>query len=140
MADLYMAKVSRNGRSGLVPADQEATETLDKLGDGECLLLRPVKVRSLHWHRMYFGICRVIGQNQDPARDESSIDMELRVLAGHYDVIHARKGNQLFEVRMPKRIAFDKLTADEWSALWPSLELAGRERFGGEYFEQVNVA
>ena len=139
--DMYLAKVSsKSGRPGLAPADPETAEALAKLGDGECLLMRPVKVRSLHWHRMYFGICRTIGENQDPARDESSIDMELRVLAGHYDVLHARKGNSLYEVRTPKRIAFDKLTADEWSALWQGLELAGRERFGDSFFEQVNVA
>lgn len=137
MADWYMAKVSRNGRSGLVPADQEAIESLDKIGDGECVLLRPVKVRSLRWHRLYFALCREIGSNQEPARDESSIDMELRVLAGHFDVIHARKGNQLYEVRMPKRIAFDRLTADEWQNLWPSLELAISERFGVEYLPEI---
>lgn len=139
--DLYLAKVSsKSGRPGLAPADPETAEALAKLGDGECLLMRPVKVRSLHWHRMYFGICRTIGENQDPQRDESSIDMELRVLAGHYDVLHARKGNSLYEVRTPKRIAFDKLTADEWAALWQGLELAGRERFGDEYFNNLAVA
>lgn len=136
MADLYLAKVSsKSGRPGLAPADPETAEALAKLGDGEMLLMRPVKVRSLHWHRMYFGICRTIGENQDPARDESSIDMELRVLAGHYDVLHARKGNSLYEVRTPKRIAFDKMGAEEWQALWPSLELSIRERFGDSFID-----
>lgn len=141
MSELYLAKVtSKSGRPGLAPADPETAEAIAKLGDGEMLLVRPVKIRSLRWHRLYFALCREIGQNQDPARDESSIDMELRVLAGHYDVLHARKGNSLYEVRTPKRIAFDKMTADEWQALWPSLELAGRERFGDEYFDHLAVA
>jgi hypothetical protein len=138
--ELYLAKTSRNGRHGLVPADPETAEAIAKMGDGECLLLRPIKVRSLRFHRLYFALCREIGQNQEPTRDESSIDMELRVLAGHYDVLHARKGNSLFEVRTPKRIAFDKLTADQWRELWPSLELAGRERFGSEFFDHLAVA
>jgi hypothetical protein len=140
MAEFYLAKASRNGRVGLVPADPETADAIAKMEDGECVLVRPIKIRSLRWHRLYFALCREIGQNQDPARDEDSIDYELRVLAGHYNVLHARKGNQLYEVRAPKRIAFDKLTAQQWEALWPSLELAGRERFGNEYFNQVNVA
>lgn len=138
--EYYLAKTSRNGRFGLVPADSETADALAKMGDGELVLVKPIKIRSLRWHRLYFALCREIGQNQDPQRDESSIDFELRVLAGHYDVLHARKGNSLYEVRTPKRIAFDKLTADQWRDLWPSLELAGRERFGEEYFDQVNVA
>lgn len=141
MADLYLAKVSsKTGRPGFAPADAETADAVAKMGDGEMLLVRPVKIRSLRWHRLYFALCREIGQNQEPTRDESSIDMELRVLAGHYDVLHARKGNSLYEVRTPKRIAFDKMTADEWQALWPSLELAGRERFGDEYFDHLAVA
>ncbi len=140
MDDLYVTKTSRNGRHGLVAADHETSEAISKMGDGEMLLLRPIKVRNLRWHRLYFALCREIGQNQDPVRDESSIDYELRILGGHYDVMHARKGNTLYEVRTPKRIAFDKLTAQQWEALWPSLELAGRERFGNEFFDQVVAA
>ena len=117
---------------------------------------------------MYFGICRNIGDNQDPRRDESSIDYELRILAGHYDKMYLGKNPaakflssilplvakvlppsmaiQLrelvtelargLEVRVPKRIAFHKLSADEWGALWPSLELAIRENFGEEYLRE----
>lgn len=141
MDDLYLAKVSsKSGRPGFAPADAETAEEMAKIGDGEMMLMRRVKIRSLRWHRLYFALCREIGQNQEPTRDESSIDMELRVLAGHYDVLHARKGNSLYEVRIPKRIAFDKLTADEWQKLWPSLELAGRDRFGNEFFDHLAVA
>lgn len=134
---MYLAKVTGRNSIGLVPADADAESELSRLGDGECAMFTMKKVRSLQWHRMYFAICAEIGGNQDPARDQNSIDYELRALAGHYDVMMARKGNSLYECRIPKRIAFDKLTAEEWSALWPSLELAGRERFGDTYFDQV---
>jgi hypothetical protein len=79
----------------------------------------------------------MIGANQDPARDEASIDNELRVRAGHFDVFWV-DGH---ECRVPKRIAFARLTADEWAELWPSLELAIREHFGDEYIgEQQRMA
>ena len=134
---IYLAKVSKAGKVGLVPTDAESQAAIEKLGDGEVVTCSIVKPRSSQWHRLYFGLCRMVGENQEPARDESSIDYELRVLAGHYDAMKVRKGNELYEVRVPKRIAFDKLTAEEWQALWPSLSLALCERFGSEYMESV---
>lgn len=122
----------KSGR-GLLPADDASTAALEKMVAGECAEFRILRPRSVQWHRMYFGICRVIGENQDPPRDEDSIDSELRVRAGHYDVLMV-DGH---EVRVPKRIAFHSLTGDEWSALWPSLDLAIRERFGEEYVQGV---
>lgn len=130
--NLWFHKVSRAGKSGLVADDEEGAALLRRMGDGECCQVKIVRPRSVQWNRMYFGICREIGQNQDPPRTESSIDYELRVRAGHFEVLWV-DGQ---EVRFPKRIAFDQLTADEWSALWPSLELAIRENFGEEYIQE----
>lgn len=124
--------LARKGR-GLVPADAESEKFVRKLDPGECGVFEAVKPRSSQWHRMYFGICRAIGENQDPERDENSIDAELRVRAGHFDV-YLVEGH---EVRVPKRIAFAELSADEWSALWPRLELAIVETFGHEYIHDT---
>lgn len=126
---VWLAKVARS----FVATDDDGEKLLARMGDGECAVFNVVRPRSVPWHRMYFGIARMIGKNQDPQRDEDSIDMELRVLAGHFDVMYV-KGH---EVRVPKRIAFDKLTADEWSNLWPSIETAIRERFGEEYVREI---
>lgn len=120
--------IAKKGR-GFLPADEEAARMHVKLNDGEAVLVEIVQPRSVQWHRMYFGICRAIGQNQDPPRDESSIDHELRVRAGHFDVLWV-DGH---ECRVPKRIAFAKLSARDWEELWPSLDLAIREHFGDEY-------
>lgn len=117
----------------LIPQDDAAKRGVRRMGDGECVEVTIVRPRSVQWHRMYRGICAVIGENQDPARDGDSIDYELRVLAGHFDVMHIAG----HEVRVPKRIAFAKLSAEKWEALWPSLELAIRERFGDEYLAEV---
>lgn len=133
---LWFAKVSRDGKVGLIPTDELARGILNRMGDGECAEVEIVRPRSVPWHKMYFGICRDIGFNQDPQRTEDSIDQELRVRAGHYDVIFV-DGH---EVRVPKRIAFAKLSADEWAELWPSLELAIREHYGDEYIHERSVA
>lgn len=126
---LWFAKVARDGKVGLIPTDDASRAAISKMGQGECCEVELIRPRSLPWHRMYFGICRTIGQNQDPQRDEASIDHELRVRAGHFDVMWV-DGH---ECRVPKRIAFNRLSADEWAELWPSLELAIAEHFGGEY-------
>lgn len=132
----WLAKVRRGNRVGLIPTDDASRSLLERMGDGECAEFSIVRPRSVPWHRMYFGICRQIGENQDPPRDESSIDMELRVLAGHYEVMWV-DGH---EVRVPKRIAFDRLTADEWSELWKSIEQAVVVRFGPEYVVELGRA
>lgn len=133
---LWFAKVTRKEKVGLIPTDEMGRSVLNRMGDGECCEIELVRPRSVPWNKMYFGICRTIGENQDPRRDENSIDYELRVRAGHFDVLLI-DGH---EVRVPKRIAFTKLSGDEWSELWPSLELAIREHFGEEYIEQLRVA
>jgi hypothetical protein len=125
-------ELAKHGR-GFLPADERAEQLHAGMGLGEVLLFKVLRVRSLQWHRKYFAICREIGLNQDPQRTEGSIDNELRVLAGHYDVLHV-KG---YEVRVPKRIAFDQMSADEWKELWPSLEQAIRERFGESYVAEA---
>lgn len=119
-------------RGALYPSDEEGARGLLKMGEGECVLVTIIRPRCVSWHRKYFGICSDIGANQDPPRDKDSIDHELRVLAGHYTVTYVEG----FEIRSPKRIAFDKLSADAWEALWPSLEQAIAQKYGAEYLEQ----
>lgn len=122
----------KSGR-GLLPSDDTSGNLLARMTAGECLEFQVLRPRSVQWHRMYFGLCRVIGENQDPPRDEDSIDAELRVRAGHYDVVLVDER----EVRVPKRIAFHALTGDEWAELWPKIDAAIRERFGNEYVSSI---
>lgn len=129
---LWLAKVMGRTSVGLIPTDDISKRVLSRLADGECVQIELVRPRSVPMHRMYFGICRQIGENQDPQRTEASIDAELRIRAGHYEVMLI-EGH---ECRYPKRIAFDKLSHDEWMELFPSLELAIRETFGEEYIRE----
>lgn len=123
---------SRHGR-GFLPADEESTDLHRKMGAGEIAEFEVKRLRSVAWHKMYYAICDDIGKNQDPPRDKDSIDNELRIRAGHYEILLVED----CEVRMPKRIAFNRLGADKWSELWPSIELAIRERFGEEYIRET---
>jgi hypothetical protein len=129
---LWFHKVTRGEKSGLIPDDDEGRALMRRMGDGECCQVKIIRPRSVQWNKMYFGICTQIGENQDPPRTKESIDYELRIRAGHFETLWV-DGH---ECRQAKRIAFDQLTADEWSALWPSLELAIVEHFGEEYIQE----
>lgn len=117
----------------LMPTDEASESVVARMAPGECAEFRVLRPRSSQWHRMYFGLCRTIGQNQDPPRDEDSVDQEVRILSGHYDV-YKFQGR---DVLIPKRIAFDRMTADEWVEYWRKAEAAISERFGSEYFSEV---
>lgn len=129
MARAWFVRIGK----ALLPSDEVSQEVIARMSPGECAEFRVIRPRSSQWNRLYWNLCRTIGENQEPGRDEDSIDAELRILAGHFDVMYV-KGH---EVRVPKRIAFDKMSADEWSALWPSIEKAIAERFGEEYMREV---
>lgn len=129
---LWLAKVMGRTSVGLVPTDDISKQVLSRLGEGECVQVEVTRPRSVKWNKMYFGICREIGENQDPQRTEDSIDGEVRIRAGHFDVMLV-DGH---ECRVPRRIAFKLLSADEWAELWPSLELAIREHFGEGYIQE----
>jgi len=125
----------KSGR-GWLPADEEAQELHSKMGSGEAAEFRIVRPRSVKMHRMFFGIAREIGRNQDPPRSEDSIVAELKVRAGHFDVLVV-DGH---DVRVPKSIAFERLTHDEWMQLWPSFEEAISSTFGFEYIAELGRA
>ena len=129
----WFYKVTRGQKLGLIPADDAARSLLERMADHECAEFSIVRPRSSAWHRLYFALCRMIGDNQDPPRDESSIDMELRILGGHYEVMHV-EGH---EVRVPKRIAFDRMDGDEWAEYFRKVEQAIVVRFGDSYIAEI---
>lgn len=120
-------------RGALHPSDEASRKGMLKMGEGECVLVTIVRPRCVAWHKKYYAICQSVGENQDPPRDKDSIDLELRIRAGHFDVLFI-EGH---EIRVPKRIAFAKLSAEQWSELWPSLEMAIARDYGAEYLEQI---
>jgi len=83
---LWLAKITGRTSVGMIPTDDISKKVLSRMADGECAqveLVRPVVCSGT----MYFGICRQIGLNQDPQRTEDSIDAELRVRGGHFEVM-----------------------------------------------------
>ena len=111
----------------LVAADGESTQLINKMEPGETAFFKVVRMRSGPWHRWYFACCAEIGKNQDPQRSAETIDYAIRFWSGHVEEARDIKGRVL---EVAKRLAFDKLTAEEWSAIWPQFELTMIEKFG----------
>lgn len=131
---LWLGKVRRGDKLGLVPTDDASRAALARMEDGEVCEFQFSRVRSVQWNKKYWAMCREIGENQDPARDEDSIDAELRILAGHFEVYYFDCG----QVRVPKRLAFDKLDGDGWAEYYKKVEVAIAERFGPEYIQEMH--
>lgn len=118
---------------GLFPADDDVREKVARLGDGELLLLTIERPRCPILFRKYWAMCTRIGENQDPPRDKDSIDAEIRIRAGHFDVVPING----FDVPVPKRIAFTKLTQEQWEEFFQKAEMAICQHFGPEYLEKA---
>lgn len=110
----------------LYAADERSERFIRRMFEGEAMQLELERSRSWKWHKMYVSCCISIGENQDPERAWQSIDQELRIRSGHYSVMVVG-GHDVF---VPDRIAFKKLTADQWTELWPKLDRAMLEHFG----------
>ena len=113
--------------SGLMPVEEPSEKWLSRIPDGEEIMITQYRVRSGPWHRWYFGACREIGKQQEPERSEWVIDHAIRFWSGHVEVAKDHSGRVL---EVAKRIAFDKLTPDQWATLWPQFEKTMIERFG----------
>lgn len=110
----------------LMPCDETALAALRKLKDQQAVRLHIDRVRSPEWHRLYFKRCAVIGENLGLSTD--AVDAKTRMMAGHVELAGQWEGRDLL---VPARIAFDKLSADGWNAIWLGLEKAHEELLPG---------
>lgn len=118
----------------LVAGDEKALKAIKRLGEGELVQMMMERSRSPDWHRWFMAGCAAIAQNSDEPMTTHAAKELLKLKAGHFDPyeIHGEF------LKVPKSIAFEKLTADEWAELWPSLDRAAREhfKFDFELFKQ----
>lgn len=125
--------LARKGLS-LIPADEKAVKAIKRLGEGEAILLAMERSRSPEWHRWFMGGCAAIAegiaQSGDRQLTTHAVKEVLKLYAGHIDKVRDKYGN---ETDIPRSIAFDKLDADEWAELFPSLDAAAHEHFGFDF-------
>lgn len=123
----------------LVPTDNESRAFVKKLGDGEETPFKPLRIRSLPWHRRYWSMVSQIADNVSeinislgPAPAMMAIQCAydlhtaIKLITGHCSTQHI-KGTP-YVLRIPKPTNFDEMTADEWSEYYPKVITAIHER------------
>lgn len=110
----------------LLPADDKATKAIKRLGEGELVQMMMERSRSPVWHRWFMGGCAAIAENSDEPMTTHTAKEALKLFAGHVDLVQSKTG-EVYKV--PRSIAFEKLTPDEWAELFPSLDQAARDHF-----------
>jgi len=123
MANLLLAKHGR----GFLAADEDAEKFHKKLETGECILLKPIRVRDLKAHRRYWKLCTLCAENCEritlddgsvfPIHNKDDVHTVIKLATGHYTSIFDTDGREAF--RIPKSTSFADMTADEWQEYWP---------------------
>ncbi len=73
--------------------------------------------RSVQWNKRYRAMLELIHANSDKFKSDDDVHMWLKLKTHLYDaVIELPDGSKAYLV---KSIAFDSMTADEWTAWWP---------------------
>lgn len=108
--------------TGFKVCDDTDYEVKRKLKIGQVYSCRIKQLRNYGLHRKYFGLINCAwGFVSEPTREFFKQDVELfrktvEVSAGHCEKVYSMTLRDW--VDMPKSIAFDKMTADEFSDLY----------------------
>ena len=108
MVDLYLKRTL----TGLVPDDADAVESLRRIPIGTSVRCEITRPRSVPELRFYWALCALVAQNHLELQTREQVDQALRLLTGHVDLV--RVGDQVLQ--LPRRIAFSKLSQQEWQA------------------------
>lgn len=124
----------------LVPVDEEGVRLVRRLEQGECLMLRPMRPRSLAWHRRYWLLITRLAEHIEsidisldprheawmPIGSAEDLHTALKLITGHCDTHHIR--GTPYVLRVPKRTDFESMSADEWAEYYPRVLDAIHER------------
>jgi hypothetical protein len=123
----------------LAPTDEEGLKLIRKIGEGEEVAFKPLRVRSLAWHRRYWKLMQDLAAHISeinislgdqpvmmPIASAHDLHTAIKLITGHCITQHI-KGTG-YVLRIPKPTNFDEMTADEWSEFYPRALDAVHER------------
>lgn len=127
MADrVYLARAG----DFLCSTDSDSLKLIRKLGDGEEVAFKPLRVRSLKWHRRYWKLMNDLSAHISqinislgeqpvmmPIASAYDLHTAIKLITGHCITQHI-KGTG-YVLRIPKPTDFDSMTADEWAEFYP---------------------
>lgn len=111
----------------LIATDDDSRKVIERLGEDECKAFRPIGVRDPVSHRRYFAMMRMTARNVKQIQidrvdgkpvymrllgDEKRAHEAMKLCCGLYDTLPV--GNSDYEIRVPRSIAFEQMTPEEW--------------------------
>ena len=105
----------RKGVNSLLPDNPMAEEALQRFFLGQVVKIKLPKgqQRSIQQLRLYWGLVKIVLNNQEHYKTARQVDHVIKIGVGHCDTVQSRL---LGETRIPRSISFSKMTQDEANA------------------------
>lgn len=108
MAEFWL----RRTLHGFAADGDEAAADMRRIPMGTSVRCEITRPRSVPQLRYYWQLCALVAMNHAELQTREQVDQAIRILTGHVDLV--RIGDNV--VQLPRRIAFSKLSQDEWQA------------------------
>jgi hypothetical protein len=108
MAEMWLKRTL----TGFAADDEDALASLRRIPVGTTVRCEITRPRSVAQLRYYWQLCALVAQNHAQLQTREQVDQALRILTGHVDLMQLGDAT----VQIPRRIAFSKLSQDEWQA------------------------
>lgn len=122
-----------NTPTGFVPETDDDYEVKRKMKVGKVYEATIKEVRNPKFLRLYFSLINIAWEyltEQQQAffyNNKESFRKTLEVAAGHFELVYSRSRNEWLE--MPKSIAFDAITEQEFSDLFERVKTTLYQQF-----------
>lgn len=116
----------------LVSTDEDSLKIIRKLGDGEESAFKPLRVRSLKWHKRYWVMMDQVWPHLQeidislgpkpammPITSKDDLHTAIKLITGFCTTNHI--AGTPYVLRVPKSTNFDSMTADEWALYYPKV-------------------
>lgn len=123
---LYFAKAG----DFLVSTDEAGLKFIRKLGDGEECAFKPLRVRSLKWHKKYWAMLGDTAPHLTeinislgptpvmmPITSKDDLHTAIKLITGYCTTQHIAGTG--YVLRIPKSTSFEEMTGDEWEQYYP---------------------
>jgi hypothetical protein len=123
----------------LASTDEESLKLIRKMAEGEETAFKPLRPRSLKWHKRYWAMMSQIAPHISeinislgpvpammPIQSAEDLHTAIKLIAGHCLTQHI-KGTP-YVLRIPLPTDFSSMPADEWEKFYPRALDAIHER------------
>ena len=99
----------------LIPADEECVENMQKVKNGDYIIVEYKPKRNYKFHKKAFALLNLVLQNQDKYKNINDLLVEFKLKAGHYEEhITMKKGI----IYIPKSISFSEMDELEFNEIY----------------------